>query len=98
MYWNDFKNYLQEYPSDFPDAQAYGALLQIANDNTGRPMTEYTHYNLPVKSFALSFRKSISRHWGVSAGLQYTYLSSESSIGEDSKWVKRQKFHYIACL
>jgi len=37
MYWNDFKNYLQEYPSDFPDAQAYGALLQIANDNTGRP-------------------------------------------------------------
>lgn len=94
MYWNDFKNYLQEYPSDFPDAQAYGALLQIANDNTGRPMTEYTHYNLPV-SFALSFRKSISRHWGVSAGLQYTYLSSESSIGEDSKWVKRQKFHYI---
>ena len=50
--------------------------------------------NLPV-SFALSFRKSISRHWGVSAGLQYTYLSSESSIGEDSKWVKRQKFHYI---
>ena len=51
MYWNDFKNYLQEYPSDFPDAQAYEALLQIANDNTGRPMTEYTHYNLPV-SFA----------------------------------------------
>ena len=26
---------------------------------------------------------------------QYTYLSSESSIGEDSKWGKRQKFHYI---
>ena len=48
MYWSDFKDYLQEYPSDFPDAQAYEALLQIANDNTGRPMTEYTHYNLPV--------------------------------------------------
>lgn len=94
MYWSDFKDYLQEYPSDFPDAQAYEALLQIANDNTGRPMTEYTHYNLPV-SIELSLRKSISRHWGVSAGLQYTYLSSESSIGEDSKWVKRQKLHYI---
>ena len=59
----DFKDYLQEYPSDFPDAQAYEALLQIANDNTGRPMTEYTHYNLPV-SIELSLRKSISRHWG----------------------------------
>ena len=68
MYWSDFKDYLQEYPSDFPDAQAYEALLQIANDNTGRPMTEYTHYNLPV-SIELSLRKSISRHWGGSAGL-----------------------------
>lgn len=94
MYWSDFKNYLQEYPSDFPDAQAYEALLQIADDNLGRPMAEHTHYNLPV-SVGLSFRKSISRHWGVSAGLQYTYLSSESSIGESSRWVSRQKFHYI---
>lgn len=94
MYWKDYKNYLQEWPSDFPDTQAYAALLQIADDNMGRPMLEHTHYNLPV-SFALSFRKSISRHWGVSAGLQYTYLSSESSVGESSEWIRRQKFHYI---
>lgn len=94
MYWSDFKNYLQECPADFPDTQAYAAMLQIADDNMGHPMLEHTHYNLPV-SFALSFRKSISKYWGISAGLQYSYLSSESSIGEISEWIRRQKFHYI---
>ena len=94
MYWSDFKNYLQECPADFPDTQAYAAMLQIADDNIGHPMLEHTHYNLPV-SFALSFRKSISKYWGISAGLQYSYLSSESSIGEISEWIRRQKFHYI---
>ena len=43
-----YKNYLQEYPSDFPDAQAYGALLTNRQMTTqDRPMTEYTHYNPP---------------------------------------------------
>lgn len=92
--WNEFKNYLLENPKDFPDVQARAALLQIADDNLGRPMLEHSHYNLPV-SFALSLRRSLGKHWGVSAGVQYTYLSSESSVGEESEWIRRQKFHYI---
>ena len=36
------------------DAQLTDSATNNANDNLGRLMTEYTHYNLPV-SFALSF-------------------------------------------
>lgn len=94
LYWDDFKAQLIEHPDEIPDAQARASLLQIADDNRGQPMLEHIHYNLPV-SFGLSLRKSLDKHWGISVGLQYTYLSSESSVGDKSEWIRRQQFHYI---
>lgn len=94
LYWTDFKAQLQESAKDYPDKQMYAALLQIADDNIGHPMMEHSRYSLPV-SVALSFRKQLGLYWGVAAGLQYTYLSSESSLGEQSEWISRQKLHYV---
>lgn len=94
LYWTDFKTQLLESSKDYPDKQMYAALLQIADDNIGRSMMEHRRYSLPV-SVALSFRKKLGLHWGLAAGMQYTFLSSESSLGEHSEWISRQKLHYV---
>lgn len=68
-------------------------LMKIAGNNQGK-IVEYQHHDSPV-TIGLSLNKKLNKRWSLETGLQYTFLKSDFSTGEECRIQEAQKLHYI---
>lgn len=68
-------------------------LLNVAKNNSGR-IVEHQQHDSPV-TVGLSFSKKLNDRWSLETGLQYTYLRSAFTTGEEYKIQETQKLHYL---
>lgn len=68
-------------------------LMKIAGNNQGK-IVEYQHHDSPI-TIGLSLNKKLNKRWSLETGLQYTFLKSDFSTGEECRIQEVQKLHYI---
>lgn len=68
-------------------------LMKIAENNQGR-IVEYQHHDSPI-TIGLAINKKLNSRWSLETGLQYTFLKSDFSTGEEYRIQETQKLHYI---
>ena len=68
-------------------------LMKIAENNQGR-IVEYQHHDSPI-TIGLAINKKLNSRWSLETGLQYTFLKSDFSTGEEYRIQEIQKLHYI---
>jgi RNA polymerase sigma-70 factor (ECF subfamily) len=64
-------------------------------DINDEPIDSATHHSLPI-TVGVLVSKNLNSHWSVGTGLQYTWLSSETELG-NSRWQinRRQRLGYL---
>lgn len=76
--------------SEFSDIQTV-----VKMSNTNKVVEHKMHHKFPVRA-GLSVRYNINNRFGVSTGLQYSYLASDFSWGSaKSYYAGNQKLHYL---
>lgn len=68
-------------------------LLEVAANNSG-PLVEKQRHYAPV-TIGLSLNKKINDRWSLETGLEYTYLKSTFTTGNQFAIQETQKLHYI---
>ena len=67
----------------------------ISNIKNDGKIVEHEHHDKPI-TFGLSATMSLGNNWNVATGLQYSFLKSDFTSGEDGYYIKRnQKVHYL---
>lgn len=67
----------------------------ISNIKNDGKIVEHEHHDKPI-TFGLSATMSLGNNWNVATGLQYSFLKSDFTSGEDGYYIKRnQKLHYL---
>lgn len=87
--WESLRNYLNGHPQ----ATANPALAAVAELNSG-PIVENVRHK-PVFTFKLQGERALGEHWGVSCGLSYSRLESESFIGASAYVHQQQTLSYL---
>lgn len=100
--WEEYYQYLrQNAHDDMSDEER--ALVEIASNNmtninnikNGGKIVEHEHHGKPI-TFGLSIVKPLGNKWSMEAGLQYSLLKSNFTLGEDAYYIRRdQKVHYL---
>ena len=76
--------------SEFSDIQTV-----VKMSNTNKVVEHKMHHKFPVRA-GLSVRYNFNNRFGVSTGLQYSYLASDFSWGSaKSYYAGNQKLHYL---
>ena len=91
--WEEYYSYLNtRYQQGILGNDSVG-LMQVAESNSGR-IIEHQHHEAPITA-GLSLSKKLNGPWSLKTGLNYTYLKSEFSTGEEYHILETQKLHYI---
>ena len=90
--WEDYYTYLNTRYEAGLLGDSLG-LLNVAKNNSGR-IVEHQQHDAPV-TIGLSFSKKLNERWNLETGLQYTYLRSVFTTGEEYKIQETQKIHYL---
>lgn len=69
------------------------AFMKIAENNQGK-IVEYQHHDSPI-TVGLAINKKLNKRWSLETGLQYTFLKSDFSTGNEYRIQETQKIHYI---
>lgn len=68
-------------------------IMNIAANNHGK-IVEQQHHDAPI-TIGLSANKKLNERWSIETGLQYTYLKSDFSTGDEYRIQETQKIHYL---
>lgn len=90
--WEEYYTYLNTRYQAGTLGDSLG-LLNVAKNNSGR-IIEHQQHDSPV-TIGLSFSKTLNGRWSLETGLQYTYLKSVFTTGEEYKIQDTQKIHYL---
>lgn len=90
--WEDYYTYLNTRYQEGTLGDSL-TLLKIAESNQGDIM-EYQHHDAPI-SIGLSVNKKLNERWSLETGLQYTFLKSDFTTGEEYRIQETQKISYI---
>lgn len=91
--WEEYYTYLNtRYEEGTLNSDSIG-LMQVARNNSGR-IVEQQHHDAPV-TVGFSLSKKLNDRWSLETGLNYTYLKSEFTTGEEFRIQETQKLHYI---
>lgn len=100
--WDELYRHLQQKEQEGLSEEEK-ALMEIALNNKNNisnikndgKIVEHEHHDNPI-TFGLSATKSLGNNWNVATGLQYSFLKSDFTSGEDGYYIKRnQKVHYL---
>lgn len=89
--WEDYYTYLNTRYQEGTLGDSI-ALMEIAKNNKGQ-IVEHQHHDAPI-SIGLSINKKLNERWSLETGLQYTFLKSEFTTGEEYRIQETQKIHY----
>lgn len=90
--WEDYYTYLNTRYQEGTLGDSI-ALMEIAKNNTGQ-IVEHQHHDAPI-TIGLSVNKKLNERWSLETGLQYTFLKSEFTTGEEYRILETQKIHYV---
>lgn len=68
-------------------------IMNIAANNHGK-IVEQQHHDAPV-TIGLAVNKKLNERWSLETGLQYTYLKSDFTTGNEYRIQETQKIHYL---
>lgn len=100
--WDELYRHLQQKEQEGLSEEEK-ALMEIALNNKNNisnikndgKIVEHEHHDKPI-TFGLSATMSLGNNWNVATGLQYSFLKSDFTSGEDGYYIKRnQKIHYL---
>ena len=100
--WDELYRHLQQKEQEGLSEEEK-ALMEIALNNKNNisnikndgKIVEHEHHDKPI-TFGLSATMSLGNNWNVATGLQYSFLKSDFTSGEDGYYIKRnQKLHYL---
>lgn len=100
--WDELYRHLQQKEQEGLSEEEK-ALMEIALNNKNNisnikndgKIVEHEHHDKPI-TFGLSATMSLGNNWNVATGLQYSFLKSDFTSGEDGYYIKRnQKAHYL---
>lgn len=100
--WDELYRHLQQKEQERLSEEEK-ALMEIALNNKNNisnikndgKIVEHEHHDKPI-TFGLSATMSLGNNWNVATGLQYSFLKSDFTSGEDGYYIKRnQKLHYL---
>lgn len=100
--WDELYRHLQQKEQEGLSEEEK-ALMEIALNNKNNisnikndgKIVEHEHHDKPI-TFGLSATMSLGNNWNVATGLQYSFLKSDFTSGEDGYYIKRnQKVHYL---
>ncbi len=90
--WEDYYTYLNTRYQEGTLGDSI-ALMEIAKNNKGQ-IVEHQHHDAPI-TIGLSVNKKLNERWSLETGLQYTFLKSEFTTGEEYRIQETQKIHYL---
>ena len=90
--WEDYYTYLNTRYQEGTLGDSI-ALMEIAKNNKGQ-IVEHQHHDAPI-TIGLSVNKKLNERWSLETGLQYTFLKSEFTTGEEYRIQETQKIHYV---
>ena len=90
--WEDYYTYLNTRYQEGTLGDSI-ALMEIAKNNKGQ-IVEHQHHDSPI-TIGLSVNKKLNERWSLETGLQYTFLKSEFTTGEEYRIQETQKIHYV---
>lgn len=91
--WEEYYTYLNTRHEQGKLGSDSIGLLQVARNNSGK-IVEQQHHDSPV-SIGLSLSKKLNDRWSLESGIQYTYLKSEFTTGDEYRIRETQKLHYL---
>ncbi|WP_455668321.1 sigma-70 family RNA polymerase sigma factor [Phocaeicola sp.] len=90
--WEEYYAYLNARSEAGLSADSL-TLMEVAGNNNGDIVEHQRHY-API-TLGLSMNKKINDRWSLETGLQYTYLKSTFTTGNQFAIEEMQKLHYI---
>lgn len=90
--WEEYYAYLRSL-SEAGLSEDSLTLMEVAENNSG-PIVERRQHSAPI-TFGLSLNKKINERWSLETGLQYTYLKSTFTTGNEFAIQETQRLHYI---
>ena len=101
--WDEYYRYLQIKEHEGLSEEEK-ALMEIAFNNKNNinnnikndgKIVEHEHHDKPI-SFGISVTKALGKKWSLMSGLQFSFLKSNFTLGEDAYYIKRtQHVHYL---
>lgn len=91
--WEEYYTYLAGRYEDGTLGNDSIGLLQVAAGNSGK-IVEHQHHDAPV-TVGISVSKKLNERWSLESGLQYTYLKSDFTTGNEAAILETQKLHYV---
>lgn len=90
--WEDYYSYLNAryQAGTLGDSLT---IMNIAANNHGK-IVEQQHHDAPV-TIGLAVNKKLNERWSLESGLQYTYLKSDFTTGDEYRIQETQKIHYL---
>ena len=90
--WEDYYTYLNTRYQEGTLGDSV-TIINIAKNNQGDIVESQHHYS-PV-TIGLSANKKLNERWSLETGLQYTFLKSDFTTGNDFRIQETQRIHYI---
>ena len=90
--WEDYYTYLNTRYQEGTLGDSV-TIINIAKNNQGDIVESQHHYS-PV-TIGLSVNKKLNERWSLETGLQYTFLKSYFTTGNDFRIQETQRIHYI---